>query len=213
MTEKINGKDPEQTEQEKQPLLSQEEEKREPTGAADDPQVEEGNGGEEPAISLEQLKKEKEELYQRYLRLRADFANYRRRSSEEYQRLRRQVIEETIFKFLPVLDNLERAVASSGEEASLQTGVEMVLRQFQGILREEGVVPIKAVGEMFDPVRHEAFSREESDQPENIILEELQKGYLFGEKTLRPSLVKVSAGSGKEQEETEEKEEETTGNN
>lgn len=201
MTEKISKKDSEQAEQEKHPPHSQEEENMEQTGVEKDTQVKEENGKEEPAIRWEQLEKGKEEIYQRYLRLKADFANYRRRSSEEYQRLRRQVVEETILKLLPVLDNLERAVASPGEEANLQTGVEMVLRQFQGILKEEGVVPIKAVGEMFDPLKHEAFIREESEEPENTILEELQKGYLFGEKTLRPSLVKVAAGREKGQKE------------
>ena len=152
---------------------------------------------EDPAVRLAELEKEKEELIQRWLRLRADFENYRRRSREELQRAREQALEEFIIKLLPVVDNLERALAastgSSGDEANLRTGVEMVFRQFMEVLEKEGVTPIAAVGEIFDPEKHEAFCREESEKPENTILEEYQKGYLFGEKTIRPSLVKVAA--------------------
>ncbi|NLZ43516.1 MAG: nucleotide exchange factor GrpE [Clostridia bacterium] len=152
---------------------------------------------EDPAACLEELKKEHAELTQRWLRLLADFENYRRRSREELQRARGQALEEFILKILPVVDNLERAVAAaaggSGDDATLRTGVEMVYRQFMEVLAEEGVTPIAAVGEIFDPEKHEAFCREESEKPENTILEEFQKGYLFGEKTIRPSLVKVAA--------------------
>lgn len=154
---------------------------------------------EDPVVCLEQLEREKEELYQNLLRLRADFDNYRRRTREELQLARGQALEEFVLGILPVLDNLERAVdcarvRGSGEEANLLTGVEMVFRQFMAILEKEGVTPITAVGELFDPEKHEAFCRDESEQPENTILEELQKGYLFGKKTIRPSLVKVAAG-------------------
>ncbi|NLY89058.1 MAG: nucleotide exchange factor GrpE [Firmicutes bacterium] len=156
---------------------------------------------EDPAVHLEELKKENEELNQRWLRLRADFENYRRRSRQELQRAREQALEEFILKILPVVDNLERAVAAgaggSGNEANLRTGVEMVFRQFMEVLEREGVTPIAAVGEIFDPEKHEAFCREESEEPENTILEEFQKGYLFGEKTIRPSLVKVAAAKEK----------------
>lgn len=210
MTEALNRKDHEPTEEKNCSPTSRGEENFDKTGEIEEEtQVKEENGEEKPAVRLEQLEKEKEELYQRYLRLKADFANYRRRSLEDQQRLRRQAVEETILKILPVLDNLERAVGSPGEKRSLLTGVEMVVRQFQGILKEEGIVPIAALGEAFDPSKHEAFSREEAEEPENTILEELQKGYLFGEKTLRPSLVKVAAGrlkkaGKKEQQETTE---------
>ncbi|HHU81864.1 MAG TPA: nucleotide exchange factor GrpE [Firmicutes bacterium] len=156
---------------------------------------------EDPTVYLEELKREKEELSQRLLRLRADFENYRRRSREELQRARGQALEEFILKILPVVDNLERAVATSangsGDKANLHTGVEMVFRQFMEVLEREGVTPIAAVGEMFDPGRHEAFCREESEEPENTILEEMQRGYLFGEKTIRPSLVKVAVAKEK----------------
>lgn len=156
---------------------------------------------EDPTVLLEELKKENEELKQGWLRLRADFENYRRRSRQELERARGQALEEFIIKLLPVVDNLERALAAaaggSGDEANLRTGVEMVFRQFMEVLEREGVKPIAAVGEIFDPAKHEAFCREESDQPENTILEEFQKGYLFGEKTIRPSLVKVAAAKEK----------------
>jgi molecular chaperone GrpE len=161
----------------------------------------EASGEDELEACLEQLKKENEELTQVWLRLRADFENYRRRSREELQRARGQALEEFILKLLPVVDNLERALAAaaggSGDDANLRTGVAMVYRQFMAVLAEEGVTPIAAVGEIFDPEKHEAFCREESEKPENTILEEFQKGYLFGEKTIRPSLVKVAAAGTK----------------
>ena len=120
----------------------------------------------------------------------ADFENYRRRSREELQRARGQALEEFILKILPVVDNLERAVAAaaggSGDDATLRTGVEMVYRQFMEVLAEEGVTPIAAVGEIFDPEKHEAFCREESEKPENTILEEFQKG-IFLERNIRPT--------------------------
>lgn len=143
---------------------------------------------------LEELNKEKEELFQNYLRLRADFENYRRRTREELSQAREKATEDVVLKILPVLDNLERAVNSYGDAEKWREGVQMVLRQFQELLAGEGVAPIQAVGEIFDPQRHEAVAREiVLDQPENVIIDELQKGYLFKDKTLRPSLVKVAA--------------------
>jgi len=154
---------------------------------------------------LEKAKKEKEEYLQTYLRLRADFDNFRRRSREELAQAVRQGKEELLQELLPVLDNWERALGSTGELENWRKGVEMIFEQFKAILANEGVSPIPTVGEPFDPRFHEAVLREPSAEPENTILEELSKGYLFGEKTLRPSKVKVAAydpdlASGKEKE-------------
>lgn len=142
---------------------------------------------------IEELEREKEEYLQSYLRLRADFENYKRRTRQELEQAADNGKEELLTKLLPVLDNLERALAASGEPEKWRSGVEMIFRQFLGVLAETGLKPIPAVGEIFDPRRHEALMREPSSQPDNTILEELKKGYFFKEKTLRPSLVKVSA--------------------
>lgn len=144
-------------------------------------------------MKLAQLEQEKEEYLQSYLRLRADFENYKRRTRQELQQAAAGGKEELLLELLPVLDNLERALASTGDPEQWRSGVEMIFRQFLNILAQTGLKPIPAVGESFDPQRHEAMLREPSSQPENTILEELKKGYLFGEKTLRPSLVKVAA--------------------
>ena len=150
------------------------------------------------------LEREKEELLQSYRRLLADFDNYKRRTRKELLEAADSGKEELLVKLLPVLDNLELALKATGEPDKWRSGVEMIFRQFLGVLVEVGLKPIPAVGEIFDPKLHEALVREPSEQPENTILEEIKKGYLFGEKTIRPTLVKVAAApesvSGKEKE-------------
>ncbi len=142
---------------------------------------------------MSELEQEKEECIQKYLRLRADFENYRRRTKEELLQAAERGKEELVSSILPILDNFERAFNNTGEIDKWRDGIEMIFRQLQEVLANEGVVPIPAVGEVFDPKIHEAVFREPSAMPENTILEELKKGYLFGDKTLRPSLVKVAA--------------------
>ncbi|MBA2132592.1 nucleotide exchange factor GrpE [Capillibacterium thermochitinicola] len=153
---------------------------------------------------IEELEREKEEYLQSYRRLLADFDNYKRRTRKELLEAADSGKEELLVKLLPVLDNLELALKATGEPDKWRSGVEMIFRQFLGVLVEVGLKPIPAVGEMFDPKLHEALMREPSEQPENTILEEIKKGYLFGEKTIRPTLVKVAAApesvSGKEKE-------------
>ncbi len=142
---------------------------------------------------IAQLEQEKEDCIQNNLRLRADFENYRRRTKEELLQAAKRGKEELVLRILPILDNFERAFENTGEIDKWRDGIGMIFRQFQEILASEGVAPIPAVGEVFDPQVHEAVFREPSAKPENTILEELKKGYLFGDKTLRPSMVKVAA--------------------
>ena len=153
---------------------------------------------------IEELERTNEEYLQSYRRLRADFDNYKRRTRQEMLQAADNGKEELLLQLLPVLDNLERALTATGEPDKWRSGVEMIFRQFLEILLAAGLKPIPAVGEMFDPNLHEALLREPSEQPENTILEEIKKGYLFGEKAIRPSLVKVAAASesenGKEKE-------------
>ena len=135
------------------------------------------------------------ELMERILRLQADFDNYRRRTRQEQAELGAFVTQNFIRELLPVLDNFERALASRpAEDASgFGAGVEMIFRQFYGVLEKQGVTVVETVGSMFDPARHEAIMRdEESDRPDGTVVAELQKGYAVAGKVLRPALVKVA---------------------
>ncbi len=144
-------------------------------------------------LKVDALEGEKKEQLQSFLRLRADFDNYKRRTRQELLQAADQGKEDLLAKLLPVLDNLELALGTTGEPEKWRSGVEMIFRQFLEVLAQAGLKPIPAVGEEFDPNIHEALMREPSAEPENTVLEELKKGYLFGEKTLRPSMVKVAA--------------------
>ncbi len=187
--------------------------KEEDAAPAEGASLEEGSDGAEdsveepeaPALSgelaaaqkeIEAVLKEKEELFSRYLRLQADFENYKRRTRQDMVQLTQTASEELVRKLLPVLDNLERALGAALQEdpsSGLAQGVEKVVKQWQDILAKEGVEPIPARGEPFDPTRHEAVMQEPVDGfPDNTVIEELQKGYMFNARVIRPSLVKVA---------------------
>lgn len=131
-----------------------------------------------------------------FLRTLAEFKNYQRRTREEMEGMRRFAIEDFAVKLLPVMDNFERAVKAAEESKdfdSLHDGVLLIMRQLKDALEKEGVKPIEAEGSEFDPTKHEAVMRHETEEcPENIVVEELQKGYMLGDKVIRPSMVKVS---------------------
>lgn len=135
-----------------------------------------------------------EELSERLKRLQADFDNFRRRTRQEKEELSAIVSEGILLQLLPVMDNFERAITASAQAdaASLKSGIDMIFRQFSMILEQLGLTPLKAVGEQFDPQRHEAVMRvDQEDQPDGLVLEELQKGYAVRNKVIRPSMVKV----------------------
>jgi molecular chaperone GrpE len=133
------------------------------------------------------------ELRDRHLRLLADFDNFRKRAERELEERTRYMLAEPIRELLPVLDNLERALAAQGAEGDLIRGVEMIARQFLEVLRRFGVEPIPAVGAPFDPRRHEAvMSVESTDVAEPTVVEELQRGYVLRDRLLRPALVRVA---------------------
>ncbi len=145
---------------------------------------------------LEESQAKAEEYYQHMQRLKAEFDNFRKRTQKEKEEAAKYASERMILSLLPVLDNFERAVESSRNNKdfeSLSQGIEMILRQFHKVLEDEGLKTIEAVSQEFDPNLHEALLREESDQGENFVLEELQKGYYLKDKVLRPSRVKVSS--------------------
>lgn len=159
------------------------------------------NDAEQDRISgleaqLEQAKQAKEEYYNRMLRTQADLENFRRRSRQEMEQLSLFGGETLIKKILPVLDSLERAVGSfdgKAENKSWQEGVDLTLKQFQSILKNEGLEVVPALNEPFDPQVHEAVSQEPGEQVTTpTVVEEMQKGYLYKGKLLRPALVKVA---------------------
>ena len=129
-------------------------------------------------------------------RLKAEYENYKKRAIKERQQIVLWSVEDFVKELLPVLDNLERAIdstRSSQDFSSLAEGIQLVESQFKSVLKKQGLKEIKAKGMQFDPYLHEAIMRVESeDYPDNLVVEELQKGYKFKDKVLRPSLVKVN---------------------
>jgi molecular chaperone GrpE len=144
-------------------------------------------------------KKEEEinDLNSRFLRLNADFQNYKKRAEKEKADVYQFGNEKMIADLLPILDNLERANSSANEESaasdSIAKGVEMVIQQFKDILKKHGVEEIQAVGEAFDPNLHHAVMQEDhADYEANRVIDVFQKGYTLNGKVIRPSMVKVS---------------------
>lgn len=158
---------------------------------------EDSNAVDTAAIQAELDKKTQElqESEDRLMRLRADFDNFRRRTRQEKEELSAVVLQGILADLLPLLDNFERALAveTSAEEA-FKEGMSMVYNQFVASLQKNGLEPIKAVGEKFDPNFHQAVMRvEDADQEDDTIIEELQKGYMAHGRVIRPSMVKVVA--------------------
>jgi len=139
---------------------------------------------------------EAKDNYDRYVRQIAEAENFKKRNARERDDAIRFANEMLLKDLLPIIDNLERAIAhaASGENGKpLVEGVEMVLRGFLDVLSKFGVSPIVAVGEPFDPSKHEAIAQVVSDVHEpNVIVEELHKGYMFRDRLLRAALVSVA---------------------
>lgn len=145
---------------------------------------------------LATLRQEKDTLYNQMLRVQADFENFRRRSRQEFEQLSLYAGEELMKKILPVLDSLERAVACSDAAdngRSWREGVELTLRQFQSILKADGLEEIPAINEPFNPELQEAVFQEESDAVQGpTVVEQMLKGYKYKGKLIRAALVKVA---------------------
>ncbi|MBN2426801.1 MAG: nucleotide exchange factor GrpE [Deltaproteobacteria bacterium] len=146
---------------------------------------------------LAESQKEIEKTRDLYMRARADLENYRRRVQKEKEDLIRFGNENIIRELLPVMDNLERAVeharSESQESEGLLQGVEMTISQFQKAFEKFGASTFSAIGEPFDPGRHEAMGQLDSDEhPPNTVVQELQKGCLLNDRLLRPAMVIVS---------------------
>lgn len=129
----------------------------------------------------------------KYLRLMAEYDNYRKRSQKEKESLYTDIRSETVEKFLPVYDNLERALAQETQDAAFKKGVEMTMNQLVSVMEKLGVVSFGAAGEVFDPQLHNAVMHVEDEAlGENVIAEVFQKGFKVGEKVVRFAMVKVA---------------------
>ncbi|WP_143180073.1 nucleotide exchange factor GrpE [Domibacillus mangrovi] len=144
----------------------------------------------------EVLQKQLDETEDRYLRLRADFENFRRRTNLDREAQEKYRAQRLVMELLPVLDNFERALQVTPEHEetkSVLQGVEMVYKTLVAALKNEGVEPIETVGSPFDPTVHQAVMTENDENAEpNSILAELQKGYKLKDRVIRPSMVKVN---------------------
>lgn len=161
--------------------------------AADSAGAERADQDGEADDGVAALQAELADLRDRSIRTLADFENYRRRSEREREDLRRFAVADALRDMLPVVDNLERALAAGGTVEDLKLGVELTLRQFKDLLRQRGILEVPAVGEPFDPSLHEAVAREEaSDVSVPTVTSELQRGYTLHGRLLRPALVKVA---------------------
>ncbi|MBI4963793.1 MAG: nucleotide exchange factor GrpE [Desulfomonile tiedjei] len=153
-------------------------------------------GPEAEADPLEAAKREAEENRDRWIRSVADLENYKKRALQERSNLLKYRNEELLRDFLPVLDNMERALAhceESGRSDSLTEGVCLVVGMFREVLERYGVKEIKALGEAFDPHLHEAIARSPAEgMPPNVVVQELEKGYMYQDRLLRPAKVVVS---------------------
>ncbi len=144
--------------------------------------------------SLEEKKKLADGYYEQLLRLRAEFDNFRRRSDKEKQTHLQWGKEEMLLKQIDLLDVLAQACRSARDSdnvESIRKGVEMIYAEFEKMLKSEGVTEIGAPGEDFDPELHEAVEKVEGPQPDNTILEVVQKGYMYNSRVIRPAKVKV----------------------
>jgi len=161
-----------------------------------------------PVAEREQLLAELQEINAKYLRLYAEFENYKKRVSKDKEELIRYGNESLLYEILPFIDHLEMALKHASNEVSsgLVQGVEITLRDLRKTLEKFGLTAIEADGKPFDPVVHHAMSQvERNDTEDNTVVEEFRRGYMLREKVLRPALVAVSKKTVKsgEQEETE----------
>ena len=158
-----------------------------------DPQPQQEDAQPDP---LEELRRERDAVQDRLLRTAAEFNNYRKRMDRERRDLAEYTAGEVMKELLPIIDNLERALQAVEQDDPLRKGVELIHKQMLDMLRKRGVTPIEALGADFDPNFHQAVIHEESAQHrEGEVMQELQRGYVVGDRLLRPSMVKVAKGA------------------
>lgn len=152
-----------------------------------------GDGAAADELTVETVAAQRDDYLDQLQRSRAEFQNYRRRTEQELFAARARLTSQVLKDVLPVLDDLQRATAALPEEqrgTPWGEGVSAIARKFLGVLERYGVTPIDAVGEPFDPARHEAVATEPGST-QNVVVEIFQTGYTQGDATLRPAMVKV----------------------
>jgi molecular chaperone GrpE len=146
---------------------------------------------------LQKVKAERDMLVDRLARMQAEFENARRRASKEQQDYRDYATMDAIKSLLPAMDSFQRAMQVKSEAPDFRSGVELIYKQLQDALAKMGVNAIPAKGEPFDPRFHEAIEMvETADAADHEVLEELQRGYKFKDRLLRPAMVKVASNPG-----------------
>ena len=171
----------------------------------------EGTAADSPEALREAVaakSREVERLQDRLVRLQAEFENFKKRMAREKTEYLKYAHEALVLEFLPILDNLERAIASARAEAGstpLLEGIEMIARLFRTVLEKAGVRPMEVLGRPFDPAYHQAVEQVESSHGDvSVVVGEVQRGYLIEGRVLRPAMVKVSrmsprvAGDGRD---------------
>ena len=155
----------------------------------------------------EAYKTESEARHDQMLRTIAEFDNSRKRAEREKEESLKYALENFVKELIPTIDSIERAIQSRKESQdvdALVEGVEMIYKGLLSTLEKRGVTPIEAVNEPFDPMQHEAVMHVESeDVPENVVIEEWQKGYMLHNRVIRPSMVSVSKGKSEQVAESE----------
>jgi molecular chaperone GrpE len=146
---------------------------------------------------LEAAQAESKENYDRLLRVSAEFDNYKKRTTREMDDLRKFANESILKEILPVVDNLERALASTdpvdGSAQCFIEGIQMTHKEILKVFSQFGVKPVEALDQTFDPLFHQAIMQEETDEkPDNTVIKEMMKGYLLHDRLLRPAMVVVS---------------------
>ena len=142
---------------------------------------------------LEKTKQELDEITDRLKRIMAEFENFKKRSSKERENLYNSLVSDIVASFLPVQDNLEKAISVKTEDENLKQGIELVVKQIKDIFQKFGVEEIETVGKPFDPEVHEAVSSVQDDTlGEKIVKEEFRKGYKIGNKVIRHAMVVVA---------------------
>src|SRR5438067_13672660 len=152
----------------------------------------------EPSINLSELQKQRDDYHDRLLRKTAEFDNYRKRTERERIQLSEAAAADLIEDLLPLVDDLDRALkADTGGEATvaIRRGVELIHKRLLETLRKRGVKPIESLGADFDPHFHQAVAHEPADgRREGEVVEEFARGYMLGDRLLRPAMVKVAKG-------------------
>ena len=179
--------------QEERPVEEIQEETPAPETAVPEEAPAELTEEEKLRADLETAKTELAGEKDKYLRVLAEYDNFRKRSSRERDNINADVKADTLLKLLPVYDNLERALRQETADEAFRKGVEMTMNQFMEALKSLGVTPIEAVGQTFDPTVHNAVMHmEDPEKGEQEIVQEFQKGFKMGDRVIRFSMVQVA---------------------